>query len=211
MDDGDAFANVSRMLYLIVPDMAMMQELNERQAEAYNGYASVIQFYKGFDLDADADTQLAIQAALQQQLSEEGCVCESREGGRSSFYALYGGLLFLGILLSVVFLFGTVLIMYYKQISEGYEDAGRFEILQKVGMKRSINSQILTVFTAPLLMAGVHLAFAFPMLYRLLAVMGLINISLFAIITVGGFLVFAALYALMYKLTSHSYYQLVKS
>lgn len=150
------------------------------------------------------------------QLSEEGCVCESREGGRSSFYALYGGLLFLGILLSVVFLFGTVLIMYYKQISEGYEDAGRFEILQKVGMtkkeiKRSINSQILTVFTAPLLMAGVHLAFAFPMLYRLLAVMGLINISLFAIITVGGFLVFAALYALMYKLTSHSYYQLVKS
>ena len=106
--------------------------------------------------------------------------------------------------------------MYYKQISEGYEDAGRFEILQKVGMtkkeiKRSINSQILTVFTAPLLMAGVHLAFAFPMLYRLLAVMGLINISLFAIITVGGFLVFAVLYALMYKLTSHSYYQLVKS
>ena len=194
----------------------MMQELNERQAEAYNGYASVIQFYKGFDLDADADTQLAIQAELEQQLSEEGCVCESREGGRSSFYALYGGLLFLGILLSVVFLFGTVLIMYYKQISEGYEDAGRFEILQKVGMtkkeiKRSINSQILTVFTAPLLMAGVHLAFAFPMLYRLLAVMGLINISLFAIITVGGFLVFAALYALMYKLTSHSYYQLVKS
>ena len=102
------------MLYLIVPDMAMMQELNERQAEAYNGYASVIQFNKGFDLDADADTQLAIQAELEQQLSEEGCVCESRESGRSSFYALYGGLLFLGILLSVVFLFGTVLIMYYK-------------------------------------------------------------------------------------------------
>jgi len=216
VDDGDAFANVSRMLYLIVPDMAMMQALNERQAEAYNGYASVIQFYKGFDLDADTDTQLAIQAELEQQLFDEGCVCESREGGRSSFYALYGGLLFLGILLSVVFLFGTVLIMYYKQISEGYEDAGRFEILQKVGMtkkeiKRSINSQILTVFTAPLLMAGVHLAFAFPMLYRLLTLMGLTNVSLFAITTVGCFLVFAALYALMYKLTSHSYYQLVKS
>lgn len=214
--DGDAFANVSQTLYLIVPDLATMQALNELQAEAYNGYASVIQFYKGFDLDADTDTQLAIQAALEQQLSDEGCVCESREGERSSFYALYGGLLFLGILLSVVFLFGTVLIMYYKQISEGYEDAGRFEILQKVGMtkkeiKRSINSQILTVFTAPLLMAGVHLAFAFPMLYRLLTLMGLTNVSLFAITTVGCFLVFAALYALMYKLTSHSYYQLVKS
>ncbi len=214
--DGDAFANVSQTLYLIVPDLATMQALNELQAEAYNGYASVIQFYKGFDLDADTDTQLAIQAALEQQLSDEGCICESREGERSSFYALYGGLLFLGILLSVVFLFGTVLIMYYKQISEGYEDAGRFEILQKVGMtkkeiKRSINSQILTVFTAPLLMAGVHLAFAFPMLYRLLTLMGLTNVSLFAITTVGCFLVFAALYALMYKLTSHSYYQLVKS
>lgn len=216
LSDGNAFANMSRSLYLIVPDEATVQEIDDFQAEAYGANASQREFYEGFDLDADADTQLAIQAALQQQLSEEGCVCESREGGRSSFYALYGGLLFLGILLSVVFLFGTVLIMYYKQISEGYEDAGRFEILQKVGMtkkeiKRSINSQILTVFTAPLLMAGVHLAFAFPMLYRLLAVMGLINISLFAIITVGGFLVFAALYALMYKLTSHSYYQLVKS
>lgn len=216
LSDGNAFANMSRSLYLIVPDEATVQEIDDFQAEAYGANASQREFYEGFDLDADADTQLAIQAALQQQLSEEGCVCESREDGRSSFYALYGGLLFLGILLSVVFLFGTVLIMYYKQISEGYEDAGRFEILQKVGMtkkeiKRSINSQILTVFTAPLLMAGVHLAFAFPMLYRLLAVMGLINISLFAIITVGGFLVFAALYALMYKLTSHSYYQLVKS
>ena len=85
-------------------------------------------------MDADADTQLAIQAELEQQLSEEGCVCESREDGRSSFYALYGGLLFLGILLSVVFLFGTVLIMYYKQISEGYQDKKRFEIMQNVGM-----------------------------------------------------------------------------
>ena len=111
VDDGDAFANVSRMLYLIVPDMAMMQELNERQAEAYNGYASVIQFYKGFDLDADTDTQLAIQAELEQQLFDEGCVCESREGGRSSFYALYGGLLFLGIMQSEVFLNRTMLIM----------------------------------------------------------------------------------------------------
>lgn len=214
--DGDAFASVSRTLYLVVPDAATLQALNTLQAEAYNGYASVIQFYKGFDLDADADTQLAIQTELEQQLSDEGCVCESREEGRSSFYALYGGLLFLGILLSVVFLFGTVLIMYYKQISEGYEDAGRFEILQKVGMtkkeiKRSINSQILTVFTAPLLLAGVHLAFAFPMLYRLLTLMGLMNVSLFAGTTVCCFLVFAALYALMYKLTSHSYYQLVQS
>lgn len=221
LSDGNAFANMSRSLYLIVPDEATVQEIDAVQVEAYGANASQREFYEGFDLDADADTEIAVWDALQARLAEASddilrYSCESREDGRSSFYSLYGGLLFLGILLSVVFLFGTVLIMYYKQISEGYEDAGRFEILQKVGMtkkeiKRSINSQILTVFTAPLLMAGVHLAFAFPMLHRLLVLMGLTNISLFAIITVGGFLVFAALYALMYKLTSHSYYQLVKS
>lgn len=105
--------------------------------------------------------------------------------------------------------------MYYKQISEGYEDAARFEIMQKVGMtrpeiKKSINSQILTVFAAPLLAAGVHTAFAFPLVRRLLILFGLTNIPLLIGITIVSFLIFAVLYALMYKLTSHSYYQLVK-
>ena len=108
-----------------------------------------------------------------------------------------------------------VLIMYYKQISEGYEDAARFEILQKVGMtrkeiKKSINSQILTVFAAPLLASGVHLCFAFPLLRKLLLMFGLSNTPLLVGVTVGSYLVFAVLYVVMYKATSRSYYQLVK-
>ena len=108
-----------------------------------------------------------------------------------------------------------VLIMYYKQISEGYEDAARFEILQKVGMtrkeiKKSINSQILTVFAAPLLASGVHMCFAFPLIRKLLMMFGLSNTPLLVGVTVGSYLVFAVLYAVMYKATSRSYYQLVK-
>ena len=142
-------------------------------------------------------------------------IVSCREEARSSFYSLFGGMLYLGALLSLVFLFGTVLIMYYKQISEGYEDAARFEILQKVGMtkqeiRRSINSQILTVFAAPLLMAGIHICFAFPLLRRIMLMFGLNNTLLFMIVTAGSFLVFALLYIVMYKTTSHSYYQLVK-
>ena len=108
-----------------------------------------------------------------------------------------------------------VLIMYYKQISEGYEDAARFEILQKVGMtrkeiKKSINSQILTVFAAPLLASGVHMCFAFPLIRKLLLMFGLSNTPLLVGVTGGSYLVFAVLYVVMYKATSRSYYQLVK-
>lgn len=104
--------------------------------------------------------------------------------------------------------------MYYKQITEGYEDAGRFEIMQKVGMtkkeiRRSINSQILTVFFAPLLMAGMHIAFALPIISRLLKMFGLFNIPLFIGVTACAFTVFALFYALVYKITSRSYYRIV--
>ena len=175
-----------------------------------------------FDLDGNEEQQMAFYNTLQQALAEGTETIDGfsysvscREEARSSFYSLFGGMLYLGALLSLVFLFGTVLIMYYKQISEGYEDAARFEILQKVGMtkqeiRRSINSQILTVFAAPLLMAGIHICFAFPLLRRIMLMFGLNNTLLFMIVTAGSFLVFALLYIVMYKTTSHSYYQLVK-
>jgi putative ABC transport system permease protein len=104
--------------------------------------------------------------------------------------------------------------MYYKQISEGYEDVERFEILQKVGMtkkeiKRSINSQILTVFFAPLLFAGLHVGFAFPIILKMLMIFGLFNTQLLVLVTIGTFLVFAVFYALVYKITSRSYYRIV--
>ncbi len=223
MEDGNAVASVSATMYLVVRDDAVLQEIYNMQKETYGTAASVLQYQYSFNIEADADTEIAVKKEIENRFStavDNGVYlhdysCRSLEEQRSSFYALYGGLLFLGILLSIVFLFGTVLIMYYKQISEGYEDAGRFEIMQKVGMtkqeiRKSINSQILTVFAAPLLAAGVHTAFAFPLVRRLLILFGLTNTPLLIGITIVSFLIFAVLYALMYKLTSHSYYQLVK-
>ncbi len=222
-ESGDNAAAINPTMYLVVPDGDTMKQLYEYQYAAYGKeMASSYQTWMGFDLDCDADTQMELTEQLYDQFAEGSEThpnyfyeIKGLETQRYSFYSLFGGLLFLGILLSVVFLFGTVLIMYYKQISEGYEDAARFEILQKVGMTRkeirkSINSQILTVFAAPLLASGIHLCFAFPLIQKLLLMFGLSNTPLLVGITVGSYLIFGILYAVMYKATSRSYYQLVK-
>lgn len=213
---------VSEAMYIVVSDNEAMEKIYAIQKEAYGTFASDIQYYYEFDLNEDADIQIAIIQDIKSKLTKltdngtiNGYRCLSMEENRLEFIASYGGLLFLGILLSIVMLFGTVLIMYYKQISEGYEDASRFKIMQKVGMtkdeiRKSINSQVLTVFAAPLLAAGIHTGFAFPLIHRLLLLFGLTNITLLIIITIVSFLIFALFYVLMYWLTSRSYYQLVK-
>lgn len=142
--------------------------------------------------------------------------CEGIAKERTGFYGLYGGLFFLGILLGVVFLFAAVLIMYYKQVSEGYEDQSRFEIMRKVGMtkkdiKKSVNSQVLTVFFLPLLMAGLHLLFAFPMIYKLLILFSLTNKKLLILVTICCFLIFALFYIIVYRITSKAYYMIVSN
>jgi len=123
-------------------------------------------------------------------------------------------LLFLGLFLGALFLMATVLIIYYKQISEGYEDKERYEIMQKIGMSRdevktSIRSQILTVFFLPLAGAIVHLAAAFKMITKLMLVLNLSNIVLFAVCTLGTIIVFAVVYAVVYSLTARTYYKIV--
>ena len=125
------------------------------------------------------------------------------------------GLFFIGIFLGLLFIMATVLIMYYKQLTEGYEDKKRFEILQNVGMshrevKKSINSQILTVFFLPLVTAGIHVAFNFPFIFRVLTLLNLFNMKLFALCTIGCFLVFTIFYIIVYKMTSRLYYRIVK-
>ena len=139
---------------------------------------------------------------------------ESRAAEYADFAAVYGGLFFLGVTLSLVFICAAVLIIYYKQLSEGYEDAQRFEIMQKVGMtkqeiRRSINSQLLTVFFLPLIFAGLHLAFAFPFIRKILYMFSFYNTSFLVWTTVISFFVFAVLYALVYKKTSNTYYKIV--
>ena len=124
--------------------------------------------------------------------------------------------IFIGILLSAVFLVAAVLIIYYKQISEGYEDVKRFDIMQKVGMTKkeirsSIRSQLLTVFALPLAFAGLHLVFAFPMIRRVLMLFSLYNVSLFIRTTAISFVAFAAFYIVVYRLTSGVYYRIVSN
>ena len=139
--------------------------------------------------------------------------CRARNS--MDFYDLYGGLLFIGLFLGLLFLMATAMIIYYKQISEGYEDKKRYEIMQKVGMTRhevrgTISSQILTVFFLPLAGAVIHLLFAFPMIRRMLLLFSLDNIGLFALCTLASVLVFAAVYSFIYWITARMYYHIVE-
>ncbi len=144
----------------------------------------------------------------------EAVTAASRESNRDGFYQLYGSMLYLGVILSLVFLMAAVLMIYYKQISEGYEDQKRFAIMQKIGMtkreiRKSINSQLLTVFFLPLVLAGLHLAFAFPIISQLLMTFNLVNNMLLLVNVIICFIVFALFYAVIYKMTSNAYYRIV--
>ena len=133
----------------------------------------------------------------------------------SAFYSIYGGIFFVGMFLAALFLMATVMIIYYKQISEGYEDQGRFQIMQKVGMSRrevkgAIRRQILLVFFIPLVMAMVHISMAFPLIRRLLLLFRMANTKLYVGCTAGTVLAFALVYGLIYSMTARSYYKIVE-
>ena len=141
---------------------------------------------------------------------------ESRTSFGDSYYSLNGGFFFLGIFLGSIFIMATVLIIYYKQISEGYEDRERYLIMQKVGMERttvrqSVNVQLLTVFFAPLLVSAVHVAFDFGLMTRLLTLFSLHNTALTLLCTLGTLGAFALIYALVYFATAKTYYKLVSA
>lgn len=129
-------------------------------------------------------------------------------------YPMIAGFFFLGAFLGILFTIATILIIYYKQISEGYEDKERYEIMQKVGVSRreiksSISSQILTVFFLPLITAGLHTAVAFPIIRRLLMIFSLTNVPLMITVTALCFVAFAILYVIIYSITARSYYRIV--
>ena len=185
----------------------------------------------GYDIDgttaektacADAVNE-AIQAANEKAgLNKEDTVTngltsrymESRSANENEFYSLYGGLFFLGVFLGIMFLMVTVMIIFYKQISEGYDDKQRYEIMEKVGMsneevKTSIQSQIRMVFFLPIVTAAIHVAAAFPMINRLLMLLNLTNTRLFVICLIITILIFTVIYYIVFKLTSRSYYKIV--
>ena len=217
LENGVSAADIASTYYLVVRDMEELYGLEERQREVYGENASNLRVYYGFDTDSDARTQETFYSDLRQVLSQEefaGTV-ESRAEARLDFFGVYGGLFFLGIFLGSLFLVATVLIIYYKQISEGYEDKERFVIMQKVGMswaevRASIRSQVLTVFFLPLLAAGIHVAVAFPLIARILLLFNLTNTRLYVVCTLMCFLVFAVLYVAIYSWTARTYYRIVK-
>lgn len=205
-------------VYLFVNDpVALIQPVENVTIGESESSPLTYQWYYGFDLPCDEETQEAFYEVLQDRLENTPdffVYGECAAAERGYLYGMYGGLFFLGILLGIVFVFAAVLIIYYKQISEGYEDQSRFAIMQKVGMskkdiRRSINSQILTVFFLPLIAAGVHLAFAFPMIRKLLLLFSLTNFPLLVGVTVACYLVFALFYLLVYRATSKSYFAIV--
>ncbi len=172
------------------------------------------------DIDGTPDQKKQCAKALSKLLNNNDKTgllkvsVESREENRSGFYIVYGGLFFLGIFLGTMFLIITVLIIFYKQISEGYEDRERFIIMEKVGMskkdvKSSIRSQIRTVFLLPIAVATIHVAAAFPMTRRLLAMLNMSNYKLYIICVIATVVVFAIIYVIVFLLTSRTYYKIV--
>ena len=208
--DGAAVADITPSLTVVVKDFErFVPELQGYLSDKYGWYPSAYWNY-GFDTDLPEDQQantddvtLNLTDALYAHLSRVssdwgvGVSVESKAGNRADFYGTYGGLFFLG-----------------KQICEGYEDQSRFDIMQKVGMtkrdiRRSINSQLLTVFFLPMALSGVHLCFAFPFIHKLLLLFNLSNTPLLIGTTVVSYVAFALLYTLAYKLTSNAYYHIV--
>ncbi len=210
--------------YIILPDMDTIKEIM-RQAEDKSNFEEEIKgdvfnisYVTRMDFAGGEQEKLEIQRAIGERLKEEvpggHCNPESRELHRESFYMLYGGLLFIGIYLGLLFLMATVLIIYYKQISEGYDDKERYQIMQKVGMskqevRRSIRSQVLLVFFLPLLTAIIHILVAFKVITKLLVVLNMVNVPLFAVCTAVTVAVFAVFYGIVYGVTAKEYYKIV--
>lgn len=202
--------------FVVVSDINVLEELR-RSSELQEQNAAAVRYMLGFDTVGPRDEAVAAFRELRASLSAEKntfVVVQSREADRMDFYSLYGGLFFLGIFLGLLFLLGAVLIIYYKQITEGFEDRQRYIIMQQVGMSReevkdSIRSQVLSVFFMPLVAAAVHVAFAFKMITKLLLVFNLTDTMLFITCTVITFLAFALLYGVVYRTTARVYYRIV--
>ena len=203
--------------YLVVPDLKAF-------LDQYPDSSIFNQYYGGMNVTASEEEQLKLANDyskflddFNRELSKEGSYVYGSNLADSSaqMSALFGGVFFIGIFLSIIFMVGTVLVIYYKQISEGYEDRERFIILQKVGLdqkqiKQTINKQVLTVFFLPLLFAFLHLAFAYHMLSLILKVIGVLDATMMLTVTLSICAIFLIVYVLIFMITSRSYRKIVQ-
>lgn len=205
-------------IFIVLADREEVHRLHAQysQDQSELGEAALEAVYwRAFDVSADRETEMAFGAELRTRLAEEeGVHMEVREAERQLVAAVYGGIFFSGAFLGIVFLLATAMIIYYKQLTEGYADRSRFAVLRKVGMTKaevrdSIRTQVRVVFFLPLMVAAVHMAFAFPVLNQLLRLFNLANTRLFLVSVVGVYLCFALFYFATYAWTSRVYYRVV--
>lgn len=220
MGNGMLASNVASTHFIVVNSPKIIDSLYCWQKQMYGEDASEIRYCYGVETDGDEKAVLNAYKEINQKLKElnqetfDGYV-ECRADAKISFYGLYGGLFFIGIFLGLLFTVAAILMIYYKQITEGYYDRDRYIIMQNVGMsqkdvKASIHSQILTVFFLPLITAGIHIIFAYPVIEKILAILNLTNTGLYIICTVVCFAVFSLLYVIVYLWTAKLYYGIVR-
>ena len=209
--------------YLVMKDEEPIQNIlnqtykNSTQSDEEKAYLMGITYNKSFDIEGSGEVKKNVEEQLKTALEEQvpEAFSSGRQVKRESFYELYGSLFFMGMYLGFMFLMVTVLIIYYKQISEGYDDKERYKIMQQVGMdkrevKKSIRSQVLMVFFLPLVMAIIHVAAAFKVITKMLAMFYMTNTALFIECTIATIVVFAMIYCIIFVLTEREYYRIVK-
>lgn len=212
--EGETAAILSNSYYIVVDNVDTIRKIYSSLEG--NSNMPELSYYYGFDVNGERNAQVELTTSLKKDLSNLGIGInvEGAESNRDSFYTIYGGLFFLGLFIGLLFIMATVLIIYYKQVAEGYDDKQRYEIMQKIGLsqeeiKKSIGSQVLTVFFLPLITAIIHIAFAFNVITELLSVFNLTNIPLYAACMAITILVFVVFYVAIYFLTARTYYKIV--
>lgn len=199
----------------VAPGMYMIVA-NDEVAMQLDSLKSGLRYDINFDMTGSDEEKAVVEEKIADRITEElpGTYFTSRQAGTESFFGFYGCLFFIGMYLGFMFLVATVLIIYYKQISEGLDDRERYVIMQKVGMdkreiRRAIRSQILIVFFLPLLFSILHIMVAFNVITKLLGIFGLFNTGLFVLCTVVTVLIFAAFYIIVFAITAREYYKIV--
>ena len=206
-ENGNISAEITNSIYVIVKDEKVLETFNKVQSAYYKTYRSNIKYYYAFN----TNKQSVYEDLLKLQLNAS---IEYKAKLRKEMLSLYGGLFFIGIYISILFLIMLIFIMYYKQIGEGYQDQERYKIMQNIGLqkqdvKKIITSQVKTIFYLPLCFAFLHISFAFPFIVKILKVFLLDNVILTLEVFVGSCIVFAFVYILIYLMSAKTYYKIL--
>lgn len=213
-----AFDNAYGMMFMVVPSLQDLLDISaEVQGDFTDGGIVSPEYYINFNLEGDVEDKNAYCEGLRDVINDTGishlASVDNIYTTRPEMFGIYGGLFFIGVFIGTLFLITTVMIIYYKQISEGYDDRERFGIMQKVGMSKAetksvIRSQIIQVFFLPILLAIVHICFAFKIIKDILVMLNFTNVALFITCTIGTVLVFTLVYFVVYWLTARTYYRI---